>query len=97
MHHISSVSYNQKDPIDNRVKEVSSNPIVLLDSTTVDLLLRDYQDLIDERYVHWFAKRFYTLSFDTIHKLASQARHDYRNSPQRLFSYLINKAYDAQG
>ena len=70
------------------------NPIVQLDRLshiTVDKLLQDYADLIDVKYTSWFAKRFYTMSFDLIHQLASVARHDAKEDPKRLFVYLIKK------
>lgn len=69
------------------------NPIayrIKTDSKIVDKLLDDYSELIDSRYVHWFAKRFYYIPFDTIHRCASEARQDGKN-PQRLFAFLIKK------
>ena len=86
------LSNNQKNPIDYRIKTEKLKPIVQLGSSVVDLLLQDYADLIDVSYTPWFAKRFYTMQFDTIHQLASQARHDAKQDPKRLFSYLIKKA-----
>lgn len=61
---------------------------------TVDLLLSDYSDLIVPKFNAWFAKCFYILPFDLIHKLASQARHD-GDDPRRLFAKLINENYKA--
>ncbi len=67
-----------------------NNPIELLDSKVVDFLLQDYADLIDVRYTPWFAKRFYNMTFELIHQLASQARQDAKDS-QRLFAHLVKK------
>lgn len=88
---ISTVLNNQKDPIDYRIKTNNFKPIVLLDSKVVDLLLQDYADLIDVRYTPWFAKRFYPLTFEVIHRCASEARQDGKDS-RRLFAHLIKKA-----
>jgi len=90
----SSVKQTLSDtnPIANRIKTNTLNPIAnsQLDSTTVDFLLQDYSDLIDPGYTKWFAKRFYTLGFDQIHRAASEARQDGRDS-KRLFAHLIKK------
>lgn len=67
----------------NKIKPIAN-------STIVDRLLADYQDLIAPEYKKWFAARFYYLPFDSIHRAASEARHDGKN-PQRLFAYLIKK------
>lgn len=64
-------------------------------SKIVDMLLQDYAELVDERYTKWFAKRFYAIPFDEIHKAAGQAKADGKN-PQQLFAYLIKKAYESQ-
>ena len=74
------------NPIDNRTIDYRSNS-----AKDVDQLLIDCKDLIDARYTQFFAKRFYKLNRDRVLALASQARQDARTSPQRLFSYLINK------
>lgn len=58
----------------------------------VNFLLQDYADLIDPNYKNWFAKRFYTIPFDVLHRFASEARQEARSDPKRLFAYLINKA-----
>lgn len=84
---ISSI-INQKDPIANRRSDKNLKPIA--NSLLVDTLLSDYSDLIDHTYVKWFAKRFYTMPFDLIHRCASEARQDGKN-PQRLFVFLIKK------
>lgn len=89
MNPISGVINNQKDPIANRIKNQEIKPNRLLDSTVVDKLLVQYQDLIDRNYIHWFAARFYTTPFDKIHAAASEARH--ATNPQRLFAFLIKK------
>ncbi len=73
-------------PKANRNK--TNKPIA--NSLLVDQLLRDYSDLIAPSYTKWFAKRFYTIPFDAIHKCASEARADGEN-PQRLFAFLIKK------
>jgi hypothetical protein len=78
--HISNI------PIANRSKLI--NPIG--NSQLVDMLLRDYAELIDPNYTKWFAKRFYTLPFDAIHRAASEARAD-GDDPRRLFAHLIKK------
>lgn len=84
------LSYNQKDPIANRNKTLK--PIA--NSLLVDQLLIDYGEFIDPAYKKWFAKRFYTMPFDVVHRCASEARQDGKN-PQRLFAHLINKHYRA--
>lgn len=76
----------QFNPIDNSSIDYRSNS-----AKDVDQLLVDCKDLIDTRYTQFFAKRFYKLNRDRVLALASQARQDARTSPQRLFSYLINK------
>lgn len=73
-------------PIDNRTIGYSRNT-----AKDVDKLLEDCKDLIDTRYTQFFAKRFYTINRERVLILASQARQDARTSPQRLFSYLVNK------
>lgn len=86
---ISGVINKQKDPIANRVKNQEVKPNRLLDSSVVDKLLIQYQDLIDRNYIHWFAARFYTTPFDKIHAAASEAKH--ANDPMRMFAFLIKK------
>jgi hypothetical protein len=61
----------------------------------VDHLLYEYRELIEPQYVKWFAKRFYVLPYDTIHRAASEAKQD-GNNPKRLFSFIINKHYNAK-
>ncbi len=56
----------------------------------VDLLLQDYSELIDVRYTAWFAKRFYRMPFDLIHRCAAEARQDGKDA-RRLFAHLIKK------
>lgn len=85
---------NQKDPIANRKKEFIpiGNRTKLRNFHTVDLLLKDYSDLIDERYRHWFAQRLYYLPLDLIHRYASEARQEGRD-PMRLFAAKVNAEY----
>lgn len=71
-------------------KEKELKPIA--NSLLVDNLLRDYEDLIIPTYTKWFAKRFYRLPFDQIHRAASEARQEGKDA-RKLFSFLINKAY----
>ncbi len=94
MNSTASILINQKNPIGYRIKPEELKPNRLLDSKVVDLLLQDYAELIDVRYTAWFAKRFYPLPFDVIHRCASEARQDAKDS-KRLFSFLIKKAYEA--
>lgn len=84
--HISSVINNQKDPIANSQLDKSFKT----NSQLVDKLLADYSSLIDPRFTKWFAKKFYTAPFDAIHRAASEAKADGRDS-MRLFAHLINK------
>ena len=97
----SSVKEIIKDPIanslsvNNNLKPIANSPIGnnndnLRNPHTVDLLLADYSELIDKRYTPWFAKRFYAMPFELIHRCASEARQDGKNS-QRLFAFLIKK------
>lgn len=86
-------TYNQKDPIANSQLDKSFNPIGNRREQTsiiVDRLLDDYSELIDQRYAKWFAKHFYRLPFNAIHRAASEARHDGKD-PKRLFAHLIRK------
>jgi len=78
-----------KLPIANSQLDKSFNPIA--NSQLVDRLLSDYSDLIEPTHVKWFAKRFYTLSFDAIHRAAGEAKADGKD-PKRLFAFLIKKA-----
>lgn len=88
MHTTPSVKEIIQDPIANRQSDKTIKPIA--NSLLVDRLLEDYSDLIAPDYTKWFAKRFYTMPFDIIHRAASEARHDGKN-PQRLFVHLIEK------
>lgn len=85
---VSEVIHNTNPIGLNKYIKPNRNPIGL--HHTVDLLLQDYSDLIEPRYTAWFAKHFYTLGFDKIHRAASEARSDGKN-PQRLFVHLIKK------
>lgn len=93
MNSVASVLNNQKDPIANWVKPKTLKPNSQLDSVVVDRLLQQYEDLIDVRYTAWFAKHFYPLTFETIHKCASEAKSDAKDS-KRLFAFLIKKSYN---
>lgn len=54
----------------------------------VDILLDDCSDLIDSRYVGWFAKRFYKLERNSVLSAANLARKEGK-FPQRYFSNMI--------
>lgn len=75
-------------PIANRVNKF----IPIANSQLVDTLLNDYTELIDPLYTKWFAKRFYDMPFDTIHRCASEARADGKDA-RKLFAFLVNKVY----
>lgn len=85
---VKEVLNNTNSPIASSQLDKTSNPIG--NSLLIDKLLRDYSELIDPNYTKWFAKRFYTIPFDLIHRCASEARADGKD-PKRLFAHLINK------
>lgn len=80
-HPIGTIGLNNLNPIG---KTPQTNVIV-------DMMLADYKDLIDPKYKPWFAKRFYKLPFDLVHRCASEARQEGRNK-QSLFTYKIREA-----
>jgi len=76
----------------------TNNPIVQLPiepnkntDRDVDQLLKECSDLIIVGWEPYFAKKFYKISRDRVMILASQARNDYRTTPQKLFSYLVKR------
>lgn len=85
-------------PIGNRQLDKTNNPIgnreIPQSSVIVDRLLQDYADLIDPHYQKWFAKRFYYIPFNQLHRAASEARNDGKDK-RRLFAHLVQKAAQA--
>lgn len=84
MNHIS-------ETIANSQLDKSFNPIANSQSVaTVDQLLIEYSALIEPQFAKWFAKCFYTMQPEVVHKLASEAKVDGKY-PKRLFAYLVRK------
>ena len=80
---------NSYSPIANRDKVLK--PIG--NSLLVDRMLSDCGDLIDPRYLKWFAARFYHIKPEMVQRAASEARQDAKQSSQRLFAHIIGKMY----
>lgn len=93
MNTTASVINNKLNTIDYRTIEVKTiKPIDYSnDPKTVDILLKECADLIDQRYIPWFAKRFYKLDKNSILEAASVARQDGKSS-QNYFSHMIKQA-----
>lgn len=92
----STIANREKEfkPIDYRTIDNSTIGTSKKTAKDVDKLLEICSDLIASDYTQWFAKRFYSLDRERVITLASQARQDARTSPERLFSYLINKEFN---
>lgn len=86
MQQISTIANSQLDKIYKPIANRNNSQLV-------DQLLSEYRELITPAYKKWFAKRFYSLSSETILKAASEARADTRTTPQQLFAYLVGKEY----
>lgn len=80
-----AIAKNKLKPIANRLEERKR----VRNFHTVDILLRQYEDLIEEKYIPWFAERLYTIPFDQIHTAGKEARRG--RNPKRLFAFLIKK------
>lgn len=74
-----AIGVKKVNPIGNRTNSV-----------IVDRLLEDYKDLIEPSYAKWFAKCFYDIQFDQLHRAASEARQDGKNQ-KRMFAFLVKK------
>lgn len=61
------------------------------DAKTVDILLKECEDLIDPQYTPYFAKRFYWFDKDSVLKAASIARADGK-SPQKNLTHFVKTA-----
>lgn len=58
---------------------------------TVETLLEECSDIIDQRYKPWFAKRLYRLNKNSVLTAAKLARQDGKN-PHKYFSQMIKDA-----
>lgn len=89
---LSEILTNTNSPIANRLKTKtnSSNSTEPRTNVIVDMLLADYGELIDPAYKGWFARKFYIMRQDMIHRAASEARQEGRD-PKKLFAYKISQ------
>lgn len=75
-------------PTNSQLGKNNLKPIA--NSQLVDTLLEQYTELIDRAYLKWFAKQFYLINPEMVHRAASEARNDGKDC-RRLFAYLIGK------
>lgn len=61
----------------------------------MDNLVEECADLIDPAYRKWFIRRFYKLTSDVIHRLATAVRETVAHKPdtnaQSLFCWLVKR------
>jgi hypothetical protein len=81
-----TIGVKKLNPIDNSTIDNRGSKSTVI----VDQMLIDYQDLIEPSYKKWFASKFYNIPFDQLHRAASEARQDGKNS-KRFFAFLVKK------
>lgn len=98
---INKLILNKQKTKDKRQKftkafvEVSSNrSLSRQDIIKCDLVLNDFNDLIDPRFKNWVCKCYYLLGEETVRVIASSVRQSKADKPKNLFGKLLKVALE---